>query len=110
MLRIYCILSTVVYRLACIPAFFGCVDFAFATHRVRPQTPHDNTEQQWLLRHLKAHQWWLRSYCANWVCKKLGVSCEEVSYYKDVQVVFHTEALVHNISVCTYPQYSCILL
>ena len=28
--RIYCILTTV-HRLACIPVFLGCVDFAFAT-------------------------------------------------------------------------------
>ena len=36
-LRRYCILRTVVYRLPCIPAFFWCVDFSFATRRARPR-------------------------------------------------------------------------
>ena len=35
---------------------------------------------------LKKNEWWLRANCAKEVCAKLGISCGESSYYRDIYV------------------------
>ena len=44
--------------------------------------------EQWLQQFLKNHGFWIRSECAPFICRKLGIQMCELAYYRDVRVWF----------------------
>ena len=47
-----------------------------------------NSKEKWLLELLKDDEWWIETKRAWKVCNKLGISCAENSYYRNVRVWF----------------------
>ena len=43
-------------------------------------------EQKWLLAMLQENGWWISASKARAVCFKLGLVCNELSYYRDIYV------------------------
>jgi hypothetical protein len=45
-------------------------------------------DTEWLQEFLKNHGYWIRSECAPFLCKKLGIQLQEQAYYRDIRVWF----------------------